>query len=72
MDNSDSSNSSLSTRTTLKLKNGARKSAGESRVSSPTPPIRESKAKPGSQWSDELKERMQADMDALITRQNRR
>jgi hypothetical protein len=72
MDNSDSFNPSLSPRTTLKLKNGARKSAGESRVSAPTPPIRESKAKPGSQWSDELKERMQADMDALTSRQDRR
>jgi hypothetical protein len=71
MDNSDSFNPSLSTRTTLKLKNGARKSAGEIKVSTPTPPIRESKAKPGSHWSDELKERMQADMDAL-TRQDRR
>jgi hypothetical protein len=72
MDNSDSFNPPLSARTTLKLKNGARKSTAEGTVSAPTPPNRESKAKPGSQWSDELKQRMQADMDALTSRQNRR
>jgi len=46
---------------TLKLKAGARKSPRESK----TPPQNTGKLKPGAHWSDEYKERMQADMDAL-------
>jgi hypothetical protein len=72
MDNSDSVNHPSSTRITLKLKDGARKSAGESKPPAPTAPIRQSKAKPGSHWSDEYKERMQADMDALMSQQKSR
>ncbi len=67
MNNSNSS-TPPSTRVTLKLKVAARKSARESK----TPPIPQpqSKAslKPGAHWSDEYKERMQADMDALNSR----
>lgn len=68
MNNSNSSSNPTSSRVTLKLKVGARKSARESK----TPPIPQpqSKAnlKPGAHWSDEYKERMQADMDALTSR----
>ncbi|HMD28903.1 MAG TPA: hypothetical protein VKH13_10070 [Steroidobacteraceae bacterium] len=67
MNHSNSSSNPSSSRTTLKLKIGARKSPRESKTS-PTPPRLQnnSKLKPGAQWSDEYKERMQADMDALM------
>ena len=67
MNNSNSSSNPTSSRVTLKLKVAARKAARESK----TPPLPQphSKAnlnlKPGAHWSDEYKERMQADMDAL-------
>ncbi|HME38261.1 MAG TPA: hypothetical protein VKG63_04785 [Steroidobacteraceae bacterium] len=53
---------------TLKLKTGVRKSPRESKT--PPPPRQQdsSKFKPGAHWSDEYKERMQADMDALMSR----
>jgi len=67
MNNSNPSNPT-SPRVTLKLKAGARKSPRESK----TPPLPAShgkaKLKPGAHWSDEYKERMQADMDALTSR----
>jgi hypothetical protein len=72
MDNSHSSNHPAAARTTLKLKNGARKSTRENKTPAATTPIRESKVKPGAHWSDEYKERMQADMDALTSQQKRR
>jgi hypothetical protein len=64
MNDSNSSNPS-SPRVTLKLKAGARKPREV--VKSP-PPAPQSKVnqKPGAQWSDEYKQRMQADMDALV------
>ena len=53
-------------RATLKLKASARKSPRKSE-SAPTPrPQTNSKQRPGAHWSDEYKERMQADMDALL------
>jgi hypothetical protein len=63
-------NSISAPRPTLKLKAGARKptltsAAGTSSVS---PPDKRAKQKPGAQWSDEYKARMQAEMDALRTR----
>jgi hypothetical protein len=65
MNNSNLSGNPTSSRVTLKLKVGARKSPRESK----TPPIPQrqntNKLKPGAHWSDEYKERMQADMDAL-------
>jgi hypothetical protein len=73
MNNSNSSPDTKSSRVTLKLKAGARKSPRESK----TPPIsqtpmaqapRPGKPKPGAHWSDEYKERMQAEMDALNSR----
>jgi hypothetical protein len=63
MDNSQSSNHPA--RVTLKLKNVARKSARENTTAAAATPKRESKAKLGAHWSDEYKDRMQADMDAL-------
>jgi hypothetical protein len=65
MNNSNSSSNPTSPRATLKLRAGARKSPRESK----TPPIpraqNTSQLKPGARWSDEYKERMQRDMDAL-------
>jgi hypothetical protein len=72
MDNSNRSNHSAPARITLKLKNGARKSSREFKGATTTPRIAESKVKPGSHWSDEYKERMQADMDALNSQRRRR
>jgi hypothetical protein len=65
MNHSNSSSNPSSSRTTLKLKIGARKSPRESKTS-PTPRQQNTKLKPGAHWSDEYKERMQADMDALM------
>jgi hypothetical protein len=68
MNNSNSSSNPASPRTILKLKAGARKSPRESKTP-PTPgPKDNGKLKAGAHWSDEYKERMQADMDALISR----
>jgi hypothetical protein len=62
------SNSASPSRLTLKLKSGPRKPADPS--SNPPLPRPQSKAnqKPGAEWSDEYKQRMQADMDALASR----
>jgi hypothetical protein len=54
-----------SPRPTLKLKAGARKPAQPSKAPAPQPDKR-GKLKTGAHWSDEYKERMQADMDALL------
>jgi hypothetical protein len=67
MDNSNSPSNPASTRATLKLKAGARKSPRESKTPS-VPSPRKANLKPGAHWSDEYKERMQADMDALTAR----
>jgi hypothetical protein len=53
-------------RVTLKLKPGARKSPRESETLPIAAPTRAANGpKPGAHWSDEYKERMQRDMDAL-------
>jgi len=65
MNNSNSSSNPPSPRVTLKLKVGARKSARESKTQPPPQPHGKANLKPGAHWSDEYKERMQADMDAL-------
>ena len=57
-----------STRPTLKLKVGARRSADASKAPPITQPEKKAKLKPGAHWSDEYKARMQADMDALRAR----
>jgi hypothetical protein len=77
MNNSNSS-PAKSSRVTLKLPAGARKSPRESKTPPlPRPPNsnlqrpelqRAGKQKPGAHWSDEYKERMQAEMDALNSR----
>jgi hypothetical protein len=54
-----------STSRTLKLKVGARRPADLSKPTSIPQPDKRPKLKPGAHWSDEYKERMQADMDAL-------
>jgi len=55
-----------SPRPTLKLKVAPRVPASKS--TSTPPSASPQKTKPGAQWSDEYKQRMQADMDALSSR----
>ncbi len=54
-----------SPRATIKLKAGARKSPRESETAPISRPPINGKLKPGAHWSDEYKEQMQRDMDAL-------
>jgi hypothetical protein len=62
------SNSDSPARVTLKLKTGPRKTA-EPSSNQPVPrPQSKANQKPGAEWSDEYKQRMQADMDALASR----
>jgi hypothetical protein len=56
-----------SPRPTLKLKAGARRPTEPKKVVTPEQD-KKGKLKPGAHWSDEYKERMQADMDALASR----
>ena len=65
MNQSNSSSSPTSPRATLKLKIGVRKSPRESKAPTLPQPRNTNKLKPGAHWSDEYKERMQADMDML-------
>jgi hypothetical protein len=65
MNDSNSSNPS-SPRVTLKLKAGARKPPEVVKAPPPAPKQSKANQKPGAQWSDEYKQRMQADMDALV------
>ena len=66
-DINDSANPTT-TRATLRLKVTPRKPAPA--IKTPPLPRTESKAntKPGARWSDDYKERTQADMDALTSR----
>jgi hypothetical protein len=69
MNNSNSSSNPTSSRVTLKLKVGARKPVEKAiEIKTPPPKPRSNSPKPGAHWSDEYKERMQADMDALAKR----
>ena len=68
MDNSNSPSNPTSPRATLKLKAGVRKAPTESKTPPIPRPQNTGKLKPGAHWSDEYKERMQADMDALMSR----
>jgi hypothetical protein len=68
MNNPHSPSNPTSSRATLTLKVGARKSPRETKTPPPPQPKSNSKLKPGAHWSDEFKERMQADMDALASR----
>jgi hypothetical protein len=60
--------STKSARPTLKLKVGTPRPAGLRKTTTTPQPDKKSKLKPGAHWSDEYKQRMQADMDALLTR----
>jgi hypothetical protein len=68
MNQSNSSPNPSSPRVTLKLKAGVRKPPDETK--NLALPRAQSKVnqKPGAAWSDEYKQRMQADMDALTVR----
>jgi hypothetical protein len=66
MNRSDPSNSSVH-RSTLKLKTSAQKSPREVAASAGSLQSKLNK-KPGAAWSDEYKQRMQEDMDALALR----
>jgi hypothetical protein len=65
MNDSNSSSKQTAPRVTLKLKAGTRKAPSPSVTPPITRPQNTGKQKPGAHWSDEYKERMQADMDAL-------
>lgn len=67
MDNSNSSSNPTSSRVTLKLKAGARKSPRETKTAPLPQQKTKANVKPGAHWSDEYKQRMQADMDELIS-----
>jgi hypothetical protein len=58
---------SSSARPILKLKIAARKSPREAKTPPPRPQSKLSQ-KPGAAWSDDLKNRMQEEMDALVSR----
>jgi hypothetical protein len=65
MNDSNSSSNPTSTRVTLKLKGAGRKPSAEGKAPViPRPQIKPN-VKSGAHWSDEYKQRMQADMDAL-------
>jgi hypothetical protein len=68
MNNPDPPSNPSSSRVTLKLKGGARKSTGEKKTPPVPQPLNKAQAKPGAHWSDEYKQRMQADMDALTSK----
>ena len=68
MNNSNSSSNPTSSRVTLKLKVAARKSARESKTPPLPKPHSKANLKPGAHWSDEYRERLQADMDALTSK----
>jgi hypothetical protein len=68
MSHSNPPHNSPSSRATLKLKTGIRKSPRASETPLIARPRDNNKLKPGAHWSDEYKERMQADMDALTRR----
>jgi hypothetical protein len=55
-------------RPTLKLKAGARKAPDEIQAVPVAPSRNQNKQKTGAHWSDEYKQRMQADMDGLVSR----
>jgi hypothetical protein len=68
MSHSNSASHPSTPRVTLKLKPGTRKSPRESKTPAPLESRNTNKLKLGARWSDEYNERMQADMDALMSR----
>jgi hypothetical protein len=63
--NQSNPSSPATTRAILKLRAGVRKSPRESKTPSVPETRNTSKFKPGAHWSDEHRERMQAEMDML-------
>jgi hypothetical protein len=55
-------------RPTLRLKVPPRQTPAAREPSTPMPAQGKSASKPGARWSDEYRDRMQADMDALASR----
>jgi hypothetical protein len=53
-------------RPTLKLKAGARKPVESAKPPISSQPEKKTRMKPGADWSEEYKRRMQEDMDALL------
>jgi hypothetical protein len=68
MNNSNALPDSTSRRVTLKLKGGALKAPQEDTTRVIPQAQKTSKQKPGANWSDEYKQRMQSDMDGLRQR----
>jgi hypothetical protein len=68
MNNSNPSPNPKSSRVTLKLKAGVRRSPRESNTLPDPQPRSKADSKSGARWSDEYKEQMQADMDLLASR----
>jgi hypothetical protein len=66
MNQSNSSSAPASSRVTLTLKPGVRKSPRENQPPPLSKPISKANLKPNAHWSDEYKQRMQADMDGLL------
>lgn len=66
MNNSNSPSNPLSPRTILTLKPGVRRVLREIKKPCTPRPNSKSHRQPAANWSDENKERMQADMDALL------
>ncbi len=66
----DSNDSSIpnTPRATLRLKVTPRSTPPAIKTQAPPRQLAGNKAKPGARWSDDYKERMQADMDALTSR----
>jgi hypothetical protein len=58
----------ISPRSILKLKAGVKKSPPESKLAPHPKPQSKLNQKSGAAWSDEYKQRMQEDMDALMSR----
>jgi hypothetical protein len=68
MNNSNPSPTPKSPRVTLKLKTAMRESPKEIKTLPDPQPRSKANLKPGARWSDEYKERMQADMELLASR----
>jgi hypothetical protein len=68
MDKMNSTLDPVFSRPTLKLKTGARRPPEEKMAASVSLPPNQSKLKTGAHWSDDYKQRMQEDMDVLMSR----
>jgi hypothetical protein len=66
--NDSNDSSSSATRPTLRLKVPPRQTAPATKAPPQPPTPSKANLKPGARWSDEYKDRMQADMNALTSR----